>query len=61
MYETGGMRRLYLRGRENIEKRLLIHGAGFNLGLVLRKTSGFGTPRSMQGSVPAKGTHPCRI
>lgn len=49
MYETGGMRCLYLRGRENIEKRLLIHGAGFNLGLVLRKTSGFGTPRSMQG------------
>jgi transposase len=49
MYETGAMRCLYLRGRQNIEKRLLIHGAGFNLGLILRKRSGFGTPRSMQG------------
>ena len=35
-YETGGMRRTHLRGRENILKRLLIHIAGFNLGLMLR-------------------------
>ena len=25
LYETGGMRRLHLRGKENIAKRLLIH------------------------------------
>jgi transposase len=35
-YETGGMRRTHLRGHPNILKRLLIHVAGFNLGLVLR-------------------------
>ena len=34
-YETGGMRRLHLRGRQNILKRLLIDIAGFNLSLVM--------------------------
>src|SRR5262249_7589031 len=47
-YETGGMRRLHLRGRENILKRLLIHVAGFNLSLVLRLMIGKGTPRGLQ-------------
>ena len=45
MYETGGMRRLHLRGRENILKRLVVHAAGFNLGLVMRKRFGVGKPR----------------
>lgn len=35
-YETGAMRRLHLRGRGNIAKRVLIHTAGFNLGLLMR-------------------------
>lgn len=35
-YETGGMRRTHLRGQGNILKRLLVHVAGFNLGLKLR-------------------------
>ena len=47
-YETGGMRRLHLRGRENILKRLLIHVGGFNLSLVLRQDLGKGTPRGLQ-------------
>ena len=47
--ETGGMRRVYLRGREKILKRLLIHMAGLNLGLLMRKVFGVGTPRSLQG------------
>ena len=34
VYDTGGMRRTHLRGHTNILKRLLIHAAGFNLGLV---------------------------
>jgi transposase len=46
-YETGGMRRVHLRGRENIRKRLLVHVAGFNLGLVLRLLTGKGTPRGL--------------
>jgi transposase len=49
MYETGGMRRVHLRGRENILKRLLIQGAAFNLSLILRKTIGVGKPRQLQG------------
>jgi transposase len=48
MYETGGMRRVYLRGRPNILKRLLIQGAGFNLGLVMRARFRVGTPRGLQ-------------
>ena len=46
-YETGGMRRTHLRGRGNILKRLLIHTGAFNLGLLLRKTMGAGTPRQL--------------
>ena len=49
LYETGGMRRVHLRGRNNILKRLLVHGAGFNLSLVLRKAIGVGKPRRLQG------------
>jgi transposase len=48
MYETGAMRRVHLRGRENILKRLVIHGAAFNLSLVMRKRSGAGKPREFQ-------------
>ncbi len=48
-YDTGGMRRTHLRGHPNILKRLLIHVAGFNLSLVLRRTLGFGTARGLQG------------
>ena len=48
IYETGGMRRTHLRGRDNIAKRLLIHASAFNLGLVMRKMTGGGTPRGLQ-------------
>src|SRR5271169_3829272 len=44
-YETGGMRRFHLRGRENILKRQLIHVGAFNLSLILRQVLGAGTPR----------------
>ena len=44
-YETGGMRRCHLRGRENILKRQLIHVGAFNLSLILRQLLGAGTPR----------------
>jgi transposase len=49
LYETGGMRRVHLRGHINIRKRLLIHTAGFNLGLLMRQLIGVGTPRGLQG------------
>lgn len=48
-YETGGMRRTHLRKHNNILKRLLVHVAGMNLGLLLRSVYGVGTPRSLQG------------
>jgi transposase len=43
--DRGGMRRAWLRGRENIHKRYLIHVAGFNLGVLMRALHGEGTPR----------------
>ena len=46
--ETGGMRRVHLRGRENIRKRYLVHVAGFNLSLIMRTIFGVGTPRGLQ-------------
>jgi transposase len=48
LYETGGMRRTHLRGHENILKRLIVHAAGFNLGLLLRAVIGIGKPRRLQ-------------
>lgn len=48
-YESGDLRRTHLRGHTNILKRLLIHVAGCNLGLVLRQRLGFGTPRGLRG------------
>jgi len=47
-YETGGMRRCLLRGRENILKRQLVHVGAFNLSLILRKLLGAGTPRDLK-------------
>ncbi|MDP3217418.1 MAG: transposase [Deltaproteobacteria bacterium] len=49
-YETGAMRRVHLRGRENILKRVVVHLGGFNLGLVMRKLFGAGKPRQLQGA-----------
>ncbi len=50
-YESGGMRRTHLRGHEKIYKRLCIHGGAFNLGLVMRKRTGKGTPRGLHGLI----------
>ncbi|MFH1108060.1 MAG: hypothetical protein V1790_02530 [Planctomycetota bacterium] len=47
------MRRRHLREHPNILKRLLIHVAGFNLSLVLRKMLGLGTARGLQGLTAA--------
>ena len=48
MYETGAMRRTHLRQHPNILKRLLIHGAAFNLGLLMRGVAGGGTPKQLR-------------
>jgi transposase len=43
--ERGGMRRTWLRGRENVHKCYLVHVAGYNLGVLMRALFGAGTPR----------------
>ena len=43
--DRGGLRRAWLRGRENVHKRYLIHVAGFNLGILMRALFGSGTPK----------------
>ncbi len=53
LYETGGMRRVHLRGHPNILKRLLVHVCGANLGSLMRQRTGVGTPRSLQGRAAA--------
>ena len=45
------MRRVHLRGRNNVLERLLVHGAAFNLSLILRKTFALGQPRRLRGFV----------
>jgi len=53
LYETGGIRRVHLRGHANILKRLLIHAGGFNLGRLMRQLIGVGTARGLQGRLIA--------
>ena len=47
------MRRAWLRGRENMHKRYLIHVAGYNLGLIMRLLVGAGTPREFLAGASA--------
>jgi transposase len=49
VYDTGGLRRVHLRGHPNILKRLIVHAGAFNLGLLMRRAFGRGTPRGLQG------------
>src|SRR5579864_7889247 len=44
-YETGAMRRMYVRGEDNVFKRVLVQAAAFNIGLLLRTLSRWGKPR----------------
>jgi transposase len=46
--ETGGARRSWLRGLIDVGKRYLMYAAGHNLGVIMRKLFGVGTPRSLQ-------------
>jgi transposase len=46
--ETGGARRTWLSGIENVRKRYVISAAAHNLGLLMRSLFKMGTPRSLQ-------------
>lgn len=50
MCDTGGARRSWLHGLEKVQKRYLIAAVARNLGLVLRKVFGIGTPRGLQAA-----------
>ena len=64
--DIGGLRRTWLRGVENVEKRYLIQVAAYNLGLVIRHRFGAGTPRQAMETIwfvfpgPAWGDLPSR-
>src|ERR1700680_4998339 len=45
-FDTGGLDRLYVRGLENVHKKLLIQAAACNLAFLLRSRYGSGKPRA---------------
>lgn len=53
--ETGGARRIWLRGLEKVRKHYLVQVAARNLGLILRTLFGIGTPRGLQGAFALMG------
>lgn len=48
LLDCGGLRRVYVRGLENVRKRYTIHAAAFNLGVLMRNLTGIGKPRVLQ-------------
>ena len=46
-YETGGLRRVHVRGRSSVAKRVLRQAAACNLALLLRSLCKAGTPRGL--------------
>jgi transposase len=48
--ETGGARRSWLRGLLAVGQRYLMQAAGHNLGVIMRRVFGRGTPRGLQGA-----------
>jgi hypothetical protein len=46
---TGGMKRFTTRGLKNGQKRYLIQALAYNLGVLMRKIHGIGTPPGAQG------------
>ena len=50
-FDTGGLDRLYVRGRENVHKKFLIQAAACNLALLMRSRYGSGKPRAAHDGV----------
>lgn len=59
--ETGGARRTRLRGRENVSKRYLLQASAANLGLVMRRLFGRGTPRGLAEALSVRTRAIARI
>jgi transposase len=47
--DSGGARRTWIRGLENVSKHYLIRAAAHNLGRILRMIFGIGKPKALQG------------
>lgn len=52
-YETGGLRRVHVRRRDNVTKRVLIQAATYNLALAMRALLGCGTPKGLANRIAA--------
>jgi transposase len=50
-FDSGGMDRLYVRGLENVHKKLLMQAAACNLALLMRSLHGAGKPRAAHDRV----------
>ena len=50
-FDTGGLDRLYVRGLDNVHKKLLIQAAACNLALLMRSMYGSGKPRAAHEGV----------
>jgi hypothetical protein len=53
-YETGGLRRLYVRGKQNVQKRATATSGGMQSGAAAQKDdgSGYATGTSRRGGAP---------
>jgi len=58
---TGGARRTWLRGIDDVQKRYLVTLAGRNLTVLMRALFGIGTPRSLQGLAGAVFAAVCAL
>ena len=54
LLETEGLRRVHVRGQEEIRKRILIQAAAFNLRFVMRNGAGSAPRRGFQGLASAR-------
>jgi transposase len=59
--ETGGARRTWLRGLDDVTKRYSVQAAAFNLGVLMRVLFGVGKPRTLQGAGMAALGPLCRL
>ena len=51
LYETGRMRRLYVRGKINVAKEAVAAGSSLQPGASFRQLLGAGTPRGLQDRI----------
>jgi transposase len=49
--ETGGARRTWIRGKEEVSKYYQLRALAFNLGVIMRMLFGIGKPRVLQGGL----------